>query len=72
MKTTTSGLPATGVFANGVAASTVVQMIRDHDEAARLDDIAAYFGLEVDDVAAALEYCALHVRRLEAEGKLVR
>jgi uncharacterized protein (DUF433 family) len=56
-----------GVFANGVTAARVVDFIRDYEETARVDDVAAWFDLEVDDVFAALEYYARHfanVRRL--------
>jgi hypothetical protein len=57
-------LSPAGVFPNGVTAVAVVQFIRDHDESARIDDVAAYFGLEADDVAAALDYWSAHLRRL--------
>lgn len=60
-----------GVFANGVTAAAVTQFVLDHDEAARIEDVAAYFRLEVEDVAVALRYYALHGERMRASGQVV-
>jgi hypothetical protein len=51
-------LSADGFFPGGIAAAAVVQFIRDYDEAARIEDVAAYFRLETTDVADALTYVA--------------
>jgi hypothetical protein len=68
--TTSSGalLSSDGAFANGVRASAVVQLILDHDETARIEDVADYFQLTVDEVAAALDYCSPHFERLRRGG----
>jgi hypothetical protein len=60
-----------GVFANGVTAAAVVQFIRDYDEAARIEDVAAHFHLEVADVDAALRYQA-HASREQARFRTSR
>jgi hypothetical protein len=66
-----SRLSSDGMFANGVTAAAVTQFILDYDEAARIEDVAAYFHLEVEDVAAALRYYALHGDRMRASGQVV-
>lgn len=65
-------LSSDGIFANGVSASAVVQLILDHNETARIEDVAGYFQLTADEVAAALDYCSRHFERLRAEQRLVR
>jgi uncharacterized protein (DUF433 family) len=60
------------VFANGVTAAAVVQLIVDYDESARAEDVADYFDLTLEDVTAALDYCSRHLERLRATGRLVR
>ena len=50
----------------------VVQLILDYEESARLDDVAGYFELTMDEVEAALDYCSRHFERLRAQGRLVR
>jgi hypothetical protein len=65
-------LSAAGVFPNGVTASAVVQLILDHDESARIEDVADYFDLTVEEVTAALDYCARHFERLRAARELIR
>lgn len=67
-----SRLGKDGTFANGVTAAAVVQFILDYDEEARIEDVAAYFHLDVEDVASALRYYALHGERLRASGQVVR
>jgi hypothetical protein len=67
-----SQLSATGIFANGVHATAVVQMVLDYDQEARLEDVAAYFGLAVGEVVAALAYCARRARRLQGDGRRAR
>jgi uncharacterized protein (DUF433 family) len=59
------------VFANGVTAAAVVQFTLDYHEAARVEDVAAYFALEVEDVAAALRYYAMNTERMRASGQVV-
>lgn len=61
-----------GVFANGVTAAAVIQFVLDNDEAARIEDVAGYFHLEVEDVDAALRYYALHGERMRAAGQVVQ
>jgi hypothetical protein len=72
MAPSTSHLSAAGVFANGVRATAVVQMVLDYDEEARLEDIAAYFGLAVGEVVAALAYCARRAKRLQGDERRAR
>jgi uncharacterized protein (DUF433 family) len=59
------------VFANGVTAAAVVQFTLDYDEAARIEDVADHFQLELEDVAAALRYYAMHTERMRASGQVV-
>lgn len=51
-----SELSVDGLFPNGVSVVAIVRFIRANDYEARIDDIASYFGLQVEDVAAALEF----------------
>jgi hypothetical protein len=60
-----------GLFANGVSVAAVVQFILDHEQAAPIDDVAAWFGLDVEGVSAALRYYSLHGDRLRASGAVV-
>lgn len=58
-----------GVFPNGIHATTVVQLIVDYDEAAPIRDVAAYFDLTVEDVAAALGWWASEILGVRAERR---
>lgn len=51
-------VPREGVFANGTTAVAVVRFVLDYEGTARVEDVADYFHLEVDDVYAALAYCS--------------
>jgi hypothetical protein len=66
-----SRLSSDGAFANGVTAAAVTQFIFDYDETARIEDVAAYFDLDVTDIAVALQYYALHGERMRASGQVV-
>lgn len=66
-----SRLSSDGVFPNGVSAAAVTQFILDYDESAQIEDVAAHFHLEVEDVAAALRYYARHCERMWASGQVV-
>jgi hypothetical protein len=59
------------MFANGVTAATVTQFILDYGETPRIEDVAAYFDLRIEDVAAALRYYTLHGKRMRASGQVV-
>jgi len=70
-RTRASRLSSDGVFANRVTAAAVTQFVLDHDEAARIEHVAAHFQLELEDVDAALRYYAQHGERLRASGEVV-
>jgi hypothetical protein len=57
-----------GVFTNGVTAAAVVQFVADYDGTARIEDVAAYFHIEVDDVGAALDDRARQIYRSGGSG----
>jgi hypothetical protein len=63
-------LSSDGRFANGVTATAVMQFIYDYDGAARIEDVADWFHLEVEDVAAALRYDAAQGERMRASGQI--
>lgn len=49
-------ISAGGVCRNGVSVVTLIRFIRAYDFEARIDDVADYFHLETEDVAAALAF----------------
>lgn len=49
-------LSADGQFFNGVDVVAVIRFIRAYDFEARIDDVADYFHLDVEEVAAALRF----------------
>ena len=66
-------ISAGGVCRNGVSVVTLIRFIRAYDCEARIDDVAGYFRLETEDVAAALDFYAKNLDRLfplvvEGEG----
>jgi hypothetical protein len=65
---TGSRLSADGHFANGVSVVAIIRFIRAYDCDARIDDVAAYFNLTVDDISAAV---AFHSRNFNAVHPLV-
>lgn len=56
-------LSADGVFRCGTTAEAVWQFVRDYDEAAPIEEVAAYFGLTIADVADALTHVARQIYR---------
>jgi hypothetical protein len=61
-----------GAFPNGVKATAVARFVADYDGTARIEDVADYLALRVEDVCAALDCCSRHFERLKAAGELDR
>jgi hypothetical protein len=53
-----------GAFPNGISVAAVVRFVLDYEATARVEDVADYFDLEVDDVVAALAYYEQHRDRI--------
>ena len=63
-----SRLSDDGYFPNGVSVVTIIRFIRAYDGDARIDDVAAYFNLPVDDISAAV---AFHSKNFDSVHPLV-
>jgi uncharacterized protein (DUF433 family) len=53
-----------GICRNGVSVVTLIRFIRAYDFEARIDDVAGYFRLDGEDVAAALAFYSANFERL--------
>lgn len=60
----TKRISADGVCRNGVSVVALIRFIRAYNCEARIDDVAKYFHLEIEDVAAALAFYAEHFDRV--------